>query len=253
MDGEIGELFGPGGAYEIVEEDLRGTPMSVFRNRMRSAREIFDATERHCERELLIYGEQCIGWKIEIRRITGNCPHTEGENAFTRGTDRDRGDQAAQGSLPARCGYEVWIRSVDTKDWALLASVFAPDARSVYSGGKYAFDGRDAIVEFLSSSLGNPEIQSMHHAHTPEIAITSETTAVGVWYLEDFVLSALPSDAAPHGTVMHGNGIYHDEYVKIDGEWQISLTGYERIFEDLQPRAAGSRLRSRWDSDVSGR
>ena len=140
-------------------------------------------------------------------------------------------------------------RAVDTKDWALMRSLLAPDARSVYSDGKHAYEGRDAIVEFLADprGLGNPAIVSMHHAHTPEIEITGETTARGTWYLEDFVITALPSDWAPNGTVMHGTGIYHDEYVKADGEWLIQQTGYERIFEDLQPRGEGARLRSRWD------
>lgn len=36
----------------------------------------------------------------------------------------------------------------------------------------------------------------MHHAHTPEIEITSETTVKGKWYLEDFVLTAIPSNWA---------------------------------------------------------
>ena len=139
-------------------------------------------------------------------------------------------------------------RAVDTKDWELMKSVLAPDARSVYSDGKHAYEGRDAIVAFLSDprGLGNTEIVSMHHAHTPEIEITSETTAKGTWYLEDFVLSALPTDWAPHGTVLHGTGIYHDQYVKRDGQWLIQETGYERIFEDLQPRDESARLRSRW-------
>lgn len=139
-------------------------------------------------------------------------------------------------------------RAVDTKDWELMASVLAPDARSVYSDGKHAYEGREAIVEFLSDAkgLGNTEIVSMHHAHTPEIELTSDTTAKGKWYLEDFVISALPSDWAPHGTVMHGTGIYIDDYVKIDGTWYLKETGYERIFEDFQPRPEGSRLRSRW-------
>ena len=70
-------------------------------------------------------------------------------------------------------------------------------------------------------------------------------------YLEDFVITALPSDWAPNGTVMHGTGIYLDEYVKIDGEWLIQQTGYERIFEDFQPRGEGARLRSRWDGGES--
>ncbi len=140
-------------------------------------------------------------------------------------------------------------RAVDTKDWELMRSVLAPEARSVYSDGKFSFDNREDIIDFLSKGLGSPAIQSMHHAHTPEIELTSETTAKGIWYLEDFVLSEHPSESAPHGTVLHGTGIYHDEYVKIDGQWQIARTGYERIFEDVQPRAEGSRLRTRWDAD----
>ena len=144
-------------------------------------------------------------------------------------------------------------RAVDMKDWELMRSVLAPDARSVYSDGKYAFEGRDEIVTFLSDprGLGNPAIASMHHAHTPEIEITSETTANGKWYLEDFVLTTLASPGAPDGTVMHGTGIYIDCYVKIDGEWLIQETGYERIFEDFQPRAGGemSRIRTRWNKD----
>jgi hypothetical protein len=140
-------------------------------------------------------------------------------------------------------------RGVDTKDWALLESVFSANARSVYNGGKYAFEDRDAILEFLKTSMGSPNIKTMHHAHTPEIEITSETTARGTWYLEDFVLTAVPSETTPNGTVLHGTGIYHDEYMKVDGAWKICLTGYERIFQDIQPRAEGSRLKSRWDKD----
>lgn len=142
-------------------------------------------------------------------------------------------------------------RAVDTKDWDLMRDVLAPDAKSVYSDGKHAFEGRDAIIEFLANphGLGNTDVVSMHHAHTPEIEITGETTAKGKWYLEDFVISALPSDGAPNGTVLHGTGIYIDQYVKIDGEWLLQETGYERIFEDIQPRAEGSRLRSRWNRD----
>jgi len=141
-----------------------------------------------------------------------------------------------------------YMRAVDTKDWELLTGTFALDARSVYSGGEYAFEGRDAIIGFLEGALTRTDIVTMHHAHTPEIEITSETTARGCWYLEDFVINEGESSEAMEGeTVLHGTGIYSDEYVKIDGDWKISLTGYERIFEDLQPRQAGARLRTRWN------
>ncbi len=137
-------------------------------------------------------------------------------------------------------------RAVDTKDWKLMERVLAPDARSVYNGGKHAYEGRDAILAFLREGLGSAEIVSMHHAHTPEIELTSATTAKGTWYLEDFVLSERPGDGAPHGTVLHGTGIYEDDYVKTAEGWQIACTGYERIFQDIQPRAEGSRLTTRW-------
>lgn len=144
-------------------------------------------------------------------------------------------------------------RAVDTKDWDLMRSVLAEDAVSVYSDGKHSYEGRENIVEFLSNpkGLGSTDIVSMHHAHTPEIALTSDSTATGTWYLEDFVISKIASDWAPNGTVMHGTGVYFDEYVKRDGHWYIKHTGYERIFEDLQPRGEGSLLRSRWNKKYS--
>jgi hypothetical protein len=39
-----------------------------------------------------------------------------------------------------------------------------------------------------------------------------------------------PNDTTPNGTVLHRTGVDHDEYVKVDGEWKINLTGYDRIF-----------------------
>ena len=131
-----------------------------------------------------------------------------------------------------------------------MRSVFAQNARSDYSKAKHSYVQREPIVEFLSDpkGLGSTKVLSMHHAHTPEIEITGETTATGKWYLEDFVPSAAPTDWAPNGTVLHGTGIDVDEYVKTDGEWQIQRTGYERIFVDIQPRGAHSRLKTSWSS-----
>ena len=141
-----------------------------------------------------------------------------------------------------------YMRAVDTKDWELLASTFAPEARSAYGGGKLSFDGRDAIIGFLREALDDKRIATMHHSHTPEIEITSETTARGTWYLEDFVINPeIGTEQMPGGSVLQGTGIYSDEYVKIDGEWKISLTGYERIFEYFTPVPSEARLTTRWD------
>ncbi len=140
-----------------------------------------------------------------------------------------------------------YVRAVDTKDWELLASTFTPTARSVYNDGIFAFEGRDEIIAFLKGALDTKVIVSMHHAHTPEIEITGESSARGTWYLEDTVIN--PGDATEHNpakNVMVGTGIYHDEYTKVDGAWLIALTGYERIFEYSSPVHPKATLRTRW-------
>ena len=118
-----------------------------------------------------------------------------------------------------------YFRALDTNDWELFGSTLAEDCVARYSGGKYAFDSREATVAFMSENMSGPNFLSMHHGHHPEIEISSETTATGVWYLQDMVLD-LNSNFR-----LYGAGIYADEYRKVDGEWQISKTGYERTFE----------------------
>lgn len=141
-----------------------------------------------------------------------------------------------------------YARAVDTKDWDLLESVFTPDARSVYNDGIFGFEGREAILEFLKGALDRKDVVSMHQSHTPEIEVTSENTARGTWYLEDIVINTGETTEYNTGsTVMVGTGIYHDEYEKRDGEWLISMTGYERIFEYRSPMHADAVLQTRWN------
>lgn len=118
-----------------------------------------------------------------------------------------------------------YMRCVDRRLFDDLAACFAPDATSSYGDGKYTFSGRDAIMEFLRNGL-SPDTITLHTAHHPEIDLTSATTAEATWVLDDWVLST------KNGSKLHGGAYYSDTYVKIDGEWKIQSTGYERIFED---------------------
>lgn len=122
-----------------------------------------------------------------------------------------------------------YLRCVDSKLWDELAECFIPDATTSFSSGEYSYQGVDAIINFLKEGL-NPNMLSMHHGHHPEIELTSDTTATGTWALEDYVIMT------DLNMSLHGAAFYHDEYVKVNGEWKIKSTGYDRVFEEIWNR-----------------
>ena len=142
-----------------------------------------------------------------------------------------------------------YLRCLDLKLWDEMAECFVENATSAYGGGKYSYEGRDAILEFLRGAMDAASFHSHHQVHHPEIDLTSETTATGVWALEDVVI-----DTKSDFTI-RGAAFYRDEYVKEDGVWKIQHTGYERIYEEVQSRKGVPGLQltaSRWDPDLKG-
>lgn len=125
-----------------------------------------------------------------------------------------------------------YFRCMDTKRWAELAECFTEDATCAYDGGKYAYEGRDKIMEFLEGAMGRPSMITQHQVHHPEIEFTGDGAATGIWYLEDRVIDT------EHDFVLQGAGFYRDEYVKREEGWRIRATGYERTFEEVGQRSA---------------
>ncbi len=123
-------------------------------------------------------------------------------------------------------------RCLDTKDWEGLAETFTPDATTAYSDGQYHFEGLDNIMAFLRSSpLGEDRIFiGVHHVHHPEIKFTSDTTATGLWAMYNDMVNKKQKSG------LRILGYYRDEYVKTNGQWKISFTGYERILEETWNR-----------------
>jgi SnoaL-like protein len=116
-----------------------------------------------------------------------------------------------------------YLRDLDLKQWDDLAACFTEDATASYGGGQYEFAGRQEIMHFLVESLG-PTFVTMHQCHHPEIAVDGDA-ATGRWALQDTVLMT------EHKLVLQGAAFYEDRYVRTDGAWRISHTGYVRTFE----------------------
>jgi ketosteroid isomerase-like protein len=121
-----------------------------------------------------------------------------------------------------------YFRCVDTKRFDEIATLFTDDATSSYNSGEHSYEGKEAIKTFFERVLGTKRIMTQHMGHHPEIDLISDTTATGVWYMEDSVY------ILDHGIKVRGNGLYWDEYRKVDGQWLISHIGYERIWEYTQ-------------------
>jgi SnoaL-like domain len=120
-----------------------------------------------------------------------------------------------------------YCRLLDTKDWTAWRGIFADDFLSDTSeaGGK-VIEGADEFVAFLRKTLGKPSQVTAHQVHAPELELTSDTTARGVWALEDVVRMA-------PGVNMRGYGHYRETYVKLDGQWKIQSSKLTRLRVDF--------------------
>tara|TARA_B100000965_G_scaffold120403_1_gene99356 strand:- start:30 stop:515 length:486 start_codon:yes stop_codon:yes gene_type:complete len=123
-----------------------------------------------------------------------------------------------------------YFRAIDMADFDLLDNVFADNITIDYRGGTYRWEseGKDTIKESLKHAFHN-QAASMHTAHHPEIKIISETEAIGKWYLQDIFYN-FDMDSVTQGTAL-----YEDKYIKLDNNWLISHSEYDRIWECVSP------------------
>lgn len=122
-----------------------------------------------------------------------------------------------------------YFRALDTNDWTLFGDCLTDECVASYSDGRLVLNGREAIVGFMNKHMSGPTLLSMHHGHTPEIELTGDNAATGIWYLNDLVID-LKSN-----TQLFGAAIYSDEYIRDEDGWKISKTGYSRTFECYEP------------------
>jgi hypothetical protein len=128
-----------------------------------------------------------------------------------------------------------YFRFMDTKDWAALPSVFAPDAQMDMRGetgdGSGLITGAANIAAFMRSSV--EFLITVHHGHTAEIEILSPTTASGIWAMEDKLWKPEGSKSTLPFTALHGYGHYRETYVCINEQWLIQSTKLTRLHLEI--------------------
>jgi uncharacterized protein (TIGR02246 family) len=118
-----------------------------------------------------------------------------------------------------------YFRTMDTKDWDGMRQVFADDVvMDTTEAGGGLVTGADEFMTFLRETLD--AAVTVHQGHMPEIDLTSETTATGIWSLHDIVIFA-------NGIRLDGYGHYYETYEKRDGEWRIKSSKLTRLHSDF--------------------
>lgn len=123
-----------------------------------------------------------------------------------------------------------YFRCIDMANLDELAELLDENVTASLIGGSYRFEleGRERYIEAIRNGFHSQSV-AKHNGHHPEIDIVSDTEATGIWYLSDVFLD-FRNQVSTVGTAL-----YHDEYIKVDGQWKIRHTRYERIYEIVEP------------------
>jgi hypothetical protein len=124
-----------------------------------------------------------------------------------------------------------YCRLLDTKQWDEWAQLFTEDYVLDVSeaGGGPPIEGRDAAMASVFDSIG--QAVTAHQVHFPEITINGDE-ALAVFPMQDRVLFGAGKYS------LTGYGHYHDNLVRVDGEWKIAKLKLTRLHTDFQPAEA---------------
>ncbi len=105
-----------------------------------------------------------------------------------------------------------YARAVDDKDWALMGSVFTPDARLDYTSVDGPAGGRDEIVGWLERSLA-PVPMTQHFITNVEIELDGDRATARAMFYNPMQLPGMD-------VVCTCGGNYHHALVRTPDGWR---------------------------------
>lgn len=122
-----------------------------------------------------------------------------------------------------------YFYGLDHKDWDLWRrEVWSPDGRlEVPEFREEPFTPLEAVIAYVSESTGDQV--SVHHGHMPIIEFTSDTTAKGIWAMEDRLYRSKEAPLHDGSIHLHGFGHYRETYVKLASGWRIQSSRLTRL------------------------
>ncbi len=121
-------------------------------------------------------------------------------------------------------------RAVDTKDWAMLESLHAPDHTS-YNDDYPPWTTAEEMVANVRVIMQN--LQTAHHSHTAEITFDAPDRASGIWAMTG--LSLWNQEDQEHWFL--GVGHYFETYQKRNGNWLFTSRRLKYLFTKSSPGA----------------
>ena len=113
------------------------------------------------------------------------------------------------------------LRAIDAKEWEVYTALHCADHVSDTYGGAVmasAAENTKKLADFVAG------MTTVHHVHSYEIELQSDTEASGIWCMEDR-LWWLQAEQ-PHW--LHGFGYYHERYRFEGGLWKFCYRRLER-------------------------
>jgi hypothetical protein len=122
--------------------------------------------------------------------------------------------------------YFLWV---DTQDFDMLRKeVLHPDVTFQLSEFREEpFRSADEVLAMFAEGLAGKH--SVHHGHMPVIEILSETSAKGIWAMEDRIYWGAPDAQQKGAMYLHGFGHYHETYGKTEAGWRIETVRLTRL------------------------